>query len=77
MKRRTRNPSDAAAKVYHLRFRVDDFDAMTVALAREGVDPLFHQRFPGIAAFAYMKTDKTSGLMVELFEMKESKKDLK
>jgi 4-hydroxyphenylpyruvate dioxygenase-like putative hemolysin len=61
----------------HLRFRVDDCDAMTAALAREGVDPLFHQRFPGIAAFAYMKTDKTSGLMVELFEMKESKKDQK
>ena len=61
----------------HLRFRVDDCDAMTAALAREGVDPLFHQRFPGIAAFAYMRTDKTSGLMVELFEMKESKKDQK
>jgi catechol 2,3-dioxygenase-like lactoylglutathione lyase family enzyme len=63
--------------LHHLRFRVDDFDAMTVALAREGVDPLFHQRFPGTAAFAYMKADKTSGLMVELFEMKESKKDQK
>jgi hypothetical protein len=46
-------------------------------LAREGVDPLFHQRFPGIAAFAYMKTDKTSGLMVELFEMKEPQKGRK
>jgi 4-hydroxyphenylpyruvate dioxygenase-like putative hemolysin len=61
----------------HLRFRVDDCDAMTAALAREGVDPLFHQRFPGIAAFAYMKTDKTSGLMVELFEMKEPQKGQK
>ena len=61
----------------HLRFRVDDCDAMTAALAREGVDPLFHQRFPGIAAFAYMKTDKTSGLMVELFEMKEAQKGQK
>jgi 4-hydroxyphenylpyruvate dioxygenase-like putative hemolysin len=61
----------------HLRFRVDDCDAITAALAREGVDPLFHQRFPGIAAFAYMKTDKTSGLMVELFEMKEPQKGQK
>jgi 4-hydroxyphenylpyruvate dioxygenase-like putative hemolysin len=61
----------------HLRFRVDDFDGMIAALAREGVDPLFHQRFPGIAAFAYMKADMTSGLMVELFEMKEPEKGQK
>jgi methylmalonyl-CoA/ethylmalonyl-CoA epimerase len=59
----------------HLRFRVDDCDGMMAALATEGVEPLWSQKFPGIAAFAYMKTDKTSGLMVELFEMKESKKD--
>jgi methylmalonyl-CoA/ethylmalonyl-CoA epimerase len=58
----------------HLRFRVDDCDGMLKALAREGVEPLWSQIFPGIAAFAYMKTDKTSGLMVELFEMKESRK---
>jgi len=63
--------------LHHLRFRVDDFDAMTAALAREGVDPLWSQKFPGIAAFAYMKTDKTSGLMVELFEMKEPQKGQK
>lgn len=50
---------------------------MIAALAKEGVVPLFHQRFPGIAAFAYMKVDKTSGLMVELFEIEESKKDQK
>ena len=61
----------------HLRFRVDDCDATVAALAKEGVEPLWSQKFPGIAAFAYMKTDKTSGLMVELFEMKESKKDRK
>jgi catechol 2,3-dioxygenase-like lactoylglutathione lyase family enzyme len=63
--------------LHHLRFRVDDFDAMTAALAKEGVEPLWSQKFPGIAAFAYMKTDRTSGLMVELFEMKEPKKDQK
>jgi methylmalonyl-CoA/ethylmalonyl-CoA epimerase len=57
----------------HLRFRVDDCDGMIAALASEGVDPLWHQKFPGIAAFAYMKADKTSGLMVELFEKKESR----
>ena len=61
----------------HLRFRVDDCDATVAALANEGVDPLWHQKFPGIAAFAYMKDDKTSGLTVELFEMKESKKGQK
>ena len=58
----------------HLRFRVDDCDGILKALAREGVEPLWSQIFPGIAAFAYMKDDKTSGLMVELFEMKESRK---
>lgn len=58
----------------HLRFRVGDIDAMTAALAREGVDPLWSQRFPGVAAFAYMKADRTSGLTVELFEKKESGK---
>ena len=57
----------------HLRFRVDDFDGMMAALAKTGVDPLWHQKIPGIAAFAYMKTEKTSGLMVELFEKKESR----
>jgi methylmalonyl-CoA/ethylmalonyl-CoA epimerase len=56
----------------HLRFRVDDIDGMTAALAREGVEPLWSQRFPGVAAFAYMKANKTSGLMVELFEKRES-----
>lgn len=61
----------------HLRFRVDDFDGTLAALAKEGVEPLWSQRFPGIAAFAYMKTERTSGLMVELFEMKESKKGRK
>ena len=59
----------------HLRFRVDDCEGMVEALARDGVEPLWSQRFPGIAAFAYMKTDKTNGLMVELFEMTEPKKD--
>jgi methylmalonyl-CoA/ethylmalonyl-CoA epimerase len=63
--------------LHHLRFRVDDFDAMAAALAKEGVEPLWSQKFPGIAAFAYMKTDKTSGLMVELFEMKEPTKNEK
>jgi methylmalonyl-CoA/ethylmalonyl-CoA epimerase len=63
--------------MHHLRFRVDDCDAMTAALAKEGVEPLWSQKFPGIAAFAYMKTDKTGGLMVELFEMKEPKKGQK
>ncbi len=61
----------------HLRFRVDDFDGMIAALAKKGVEPLWSQRFPGIAAFAYMKAEKTSGLMVELFEMKESEKGRK
>jgi methylmalonyl-CoA/ethylmalonyl-CoA epimerase len=61
----------------HLRFRVDDCDGMTAALAKEGVDPLWSQEFPGVAAFAYMKTDKTSGLMVELFEISEPMKDRK
>ena len=61
----------------HLRFRVDDCDGVTAALAKEGVEPLWSQKFPGIAAFAYMKTDKTSGLMMELFEMKESQKGQK
>jgi 4-hydroxyphenylpyruvate dioxygenase-like putative hemolysin len=61
----------------HLRFRVDDCEGMLAALAKEGVEPLWSQKFPGIAAFAYMKTDKTSGLMVELFEKKESRKGQK
>ncbi len=56
----------------HLRFRVADIDGMLAALAREGVDPLWSQRFPGVAAFAYMKADRTSGLTVELFEKKAS-----
>lgn len=60
--------------LHHLRFRVDNLERMIAALAQKGVDPLWSRSFPGIAAFAYMSTDKTSGLMVELFEMKESKK---
>ncbi|MDM8000075.1 MAG: VOC family protein [Dehalococcoidia bacterium] len=60
--------------MHHLRFRVDDCDATVMALAGEGIEPLWGQRYPGIAAFAYMKTDKTGGLMVELFEMKRSGK---
>jgi catechol 2,3-dioxygenase-like lactoylglutathione lyase family enzyme len=63
--------------MHHLRFRVDDCDGMAATLAKEGVEPLWSQKFPGIAAFAYMKTDKTSSLMVELFEISEPKKDRK
>jgi methylmalonyl-CoA/ethylmalonyl-CoA epimerase len=61
----------------HLRFRVDDCDATIAALAEAGVEALWSQKFPGIAAFAYMKTDKTSGMTVELFEKKESQKGQK
>jgi methylmalonyl-CoA/ethylmalonyl-CoA epimerase len=61
----------------HLRFRVDDCDAMIAALAKAGVEPLWSQSFPGVAAFAYMKNDRTSGLMMELFEITEPKKDRK
>lgn len=61
----------------HLRFRVDDCEGMLSALAGEGVEPLWSQKFPGVAEFAYLKTDKISGLMVELFEMKESRKGQK
>lgn len=58
----------------HLRFRAKDIDEMMAALAREGVEPLWSQRFSEAAAFAYMKADRTSGLMVELFERKGSGK---
>ena len=61
----------------HLRFRVDDCEGMLSALAGEGVEPVWGQKFPAMAEFAYLKTDKTSGLMVELFEMKESRKGQK
>ncbi len=58
--------------LHHLRFRVRGIDGVTAALAGEGVEPLWSQDFPGVAAFAYMKAERTSGLTLELFERQES-----
>jgi methylmalonyl-CoA/ethylmalonyl-CoA epimerase len=61
--------------LHHLRFRVEDFDAILSALAGDHVQPVFHQVFPGVAAFAYLDTDKTGGVTFELFEMNKRGRD--
>ncbi|MCX6000066.1 MAG: VOC family protein [Chloroflexi bacterium] len=55
----------------HLRFRVDDFHAAIAELAKAGVKPEWHQEMPGIASFAYMTSDKTSGVIIELFRREQ------
>jgi len=61
--------------LHHLRFRVEDFESILSTLAGNDVEPLFDQVFPGIAAFAYLDTDKIGGVIFELFHLDESLKE--
>ena len=61
--------------LHHLRFRVEDFDTILRTLAGNDVEPVFHQVFPGITAFAYLDTDKIGGVIFELFQLDESVKE--
>ena len=55
----------------HLRFHVDDIDAMLTELAKEGIEPVWHHRLPEFGiAFAYLNTDKIGGVTLELIEGK-------
>ncbi|MBM3132011.1 MAG: hypothetical protein FJZ95_03125 [Chloroflexi bacterium] len=57
--------------LHHLRFRVDDLNAMLTELAREGIEPLWYQSLPKFGvSFAYLDTDKIGGVIMELIEVK-------
>jgi len=51
--------------MHHLGFQVDDFDKALAQLAEEGIEPIFHGRFPQ-GAFAYCNTDRIGGVVIEL-----------
>ena len=56
--------------LHHLGFRVDDMEGMLAALAKEGIEPVFHRNY-GFFAFAYLNTDKIGGVMFELLWSKK------
>lgn len=58
--------------MHHLRFNVNNIDEMLAAFAREGIEPVWHQSLPEFGvSFAYLNTEKTGGVMIELIETKE------
>ena len=53
--------------LHHLGFQVDDLDGMLAEFAKEGIEPVFYQSFPGFGIpFAYLNTDKIGGVTYEL-----------
>jgi methylmalonyl-CoA/ethylmalonyl-CoA epimerase len=55
--------------VQHLRCSVDDIDNMLAELAKEGIEPVFHQSLPQFGvSWAYLNSDKIGGVMLELIQ---------
>ena len=62
--------------LHHLAFQVNDLDAMLAKLAKEGIEPIWHQRLPQFGiAFAYLNTDRIGGVIFELIEVKKREKE--
>ena len=58
----------------HIRFRVDDLDAVLVQWACEGFEPVWQHSMPEFGiSWAYMNAEKVGGVMVELIEIKEDR----
>jgi len=58
--------------LHHLRFRVNDIDGIIAELAKDGVKPVMAKNFEEFGiSFAYLDTEKTAGVMVELIEYKD------
>ncbi|MFA4836190.1 MAG: VOC family protein [Dehalococcoidia bacterium] len=53
--------------LHHVRCKVDDLDEALAEWAKEGIEPVWVNRDP-IASVAYMDTDKSGGVMVELIQ---------
>jgi methylmalonyl-CoA/ethylmalonyl-CoA epimerase len=58
--------------IHHIRFRVHDIDAEISRLEKYGLESVYYHMVPGRTgydvAFAYMSTENTSGVMIELLE---------
>jgi len=54
--------------IHHLRFSVEGFDDMLADLTKEGVDPVWYNRYEG-GAMAYLSHEKMGGAMFELVEL--------
>jgi len=52
----------------HLCFFVTDLDDKIVELAKEGIKPIFSYKQPGLVRFAYLDTEKTGGVIIELLQ---------
>jgi len=58
--------------LHHLRFRVDDLDAVLAKWAGEGIEPIWQHSMPEIGiSWAYVNTDAIGGVMAELIEIKQ------
>jgi methylmalonyl-CoA/ethylmalonyl-CoA epimerase len=58
--------------LHHLRFSVDDLNAVLAQWAGEGIEPVWQHSMPEVGiSWAYLNTDAVGGVMVELIEMKE------
>jgi methylmalonyl-CoA/ethylmalonyl-CoA epimerase len=58
--------------LHHLRFSVDDLDGKLAEYAEQGIEPVWQHSMPEIGfSWAYLNTDTTSGVMIELVEIKE------
>lgn len=58
--------------LHHLRFRVEDLDAILATWAEQGIEPIWSQSYPEFGvSFAYVDTTAIGGVMIELIEIKE------
>lgn len=54
--------------IHHILFRVDDLDATLAKFAAQGVQVLQQDRFVGGGGLAYMGTDETGGIIMEVVQ---------
>jgi catechol 2,3-dioxygenase-like lactoylglutathione lyase family enzyme len=60
--------------IHHVRYRVDDFAQALEALRGEGFEPIW-QHDMGFARWAYCEHASRDGVLVELFQMDEPRKE--
>jgi len=58
--------------LHHLAFDVDDMQDSLAGFSKAGIEPVFYQDY-GVGAFAYLDTDGTGGVLMELLWQKKKR----
>ena len=59
--------------LHHLGFHVNDIAGVLAELAKQGTEPVFHSNL-GPIPFAYLDTEKTGGVILELIELRDRRR---